>query len=62
MLSLPLKTELLILYDSVILEDSMARKRYGEDYILRLIREVEMHCNNGKDVVSACEIEVNLYE
>jgi hypothetical protein len=26
----------------------MARKRYGEDYILRLIREVEMHCNNGK--------------
>lgn len=40
----------------------MALKRYGEDYILRLIREVEMHCNNGKDVVSACEIEVNLYE
>jgi hypothetical protein len=33
---LPLKTELLILYDSVILEDSMARKRYAEDDILRL--------------------------
>ena len=32
----------------------MARKRYGEDDILRLIREVEVHCNSGMDVVSAC--------
>ena len=40
----------------------MALKRYGEDYILRLIREVEIHCNNGKDVVSAYAIELNLYE
>ena len=30
----------------------MARKRYGEDDILRLIREVEVHCNSGMDVVS----------
>jgi transposase-like protein len=32
----------------------MARKRYGEEDILRLIREVEVHCNSGLDVVSAC--------
>ena len=32
----------------------MARKRYGEDDILRLIREVEVHCSSGMDVVSAC--------
>jgi len=32
----------------------MARKRYGEDDILRLIREVEVHCNFGMDVVSSC--------
>ena len=32
----------------------MARKRYGEDDILRLIREVEVHCNSGMEVVSAC--------
>ena len=32
----------------------MARKRYGEDDILRLIREVEVHCGSGMDVVSAC--------
>ena len=32
----------------------MARKRYGEDDILRLIREVEVHCSRGMDVVSAC--------
>ena len=31
----------------------MARKRYGEDDILRLIREVEVHCNSGMSVVSA---------
>ena len=32
----------------------IARKRYGEDDILRLIREVEVHCSSGMDVVSAC--------
>ena len=32
----------------------MARKQYGEDDILRLIREVEVHCSSGMDVVSAC--------
>ncbi|MDB4169705.1 hypothetical protein N9747_06765 [Planktomarina sp.] len=32
----------------------MARKNYGEDDILRLIREVEVHCNSGLDVMNAC--------
>ena len=32
----------------------MARKRYGEDDILRLIREVDVHCSSGMDVVRAC--------
>ena len=32
----------------------MARKRYGEDDILRLIREVEVHCSSGMDIVSTC--------
>ena len=32
----------------------IARKRYGEDDILRLIREVEVHCSSGMEVVSAC--------
>lgn len=32
----------------------MARKRYGEDDMLRLIREIAVHCNSGMDVVSAC--------
>ena len=32
----------------------MARKRFGEDDILRLIREVEVQCSSGMDVVSAC--------
>ena len=31
----------------------MAWKRYAEDDISRLIREVEVHCNSGLDVVSA---------
>ena len=31
-----------------------ARKRYGEDDILRLIRGIEVHCSSGMDVVSAC--------
>ena len=32
----------------------MARKRYGEDDILRLIREVDVQCHSGMEVVSAC--------
>jgi transposase-like protein len=32
----------------------MARKRYNEEDILRLIREIEVHLNSGADVVSAC--------
>lgn len=32
----------------------MARKRYGEDDVLRLNREVEVHCSSGMDIVSAC--------
>ena len=32
----------------------MARKGYIEDDIFRLIREVEVHCNSEKFVVSAC--------
>ena len=54
-MSLPFKTGPVILQNSVILgDDDMARKRYGEDDILRLIREVEVHCHSGMDVVSAC--------
>ena len=34
----------------------IARKRYGEDDILRLIREVEVHCSSGMDVVSAWRV------
>ena len=32
----------------------MVRKRYGEDDILRLIREVDVHCKSSMDVVSVC--------
>jgi len=32
----------------------VARKNYGEDDILRLIREVEVHCNSGLYVMNAC--------
>ena len=32
----------------------MARKRYGEDVILRLLRKVEVHCISGMVVVSVC--------
>ena len=32
----------------------MARKRYSEEDILRLLREIEVHLNGGMDVVSAC--------
>ena len=32
----------------------MARKRYSEEDILRLLREIEVHLNGGLDVVSSC--------
>lgn len=32
----------------------MARKRYKEEDILRLLREIEVHLNSGMDVFSAC--------
>ena len=32
----------------------MARKRYNEEDILRLLREIEVHLHGGMDVVSAC--------
>jgi len=35
----------------------MARKRSGEEDILRLVRGVEVHCNSGMDVVSACHTD-----
>ena len=31
----------------------MARKRYNEEDILRLLREIEVHLHGGMDVVSA---------
>ena len=33
--------------------DGMARKRYNEEDILRLLREIEVHLYGGMDVVSA---------
>ena len=32
----------------------MGRKRYTEEEILRLLREIEVHLHEGMDVVSAC--------
>ena len=32
----------------------MARKRYNEEDILRLLREIEVHLHEGMDVVNAC--------
>lgn len=32
----------------------MARKRYSDEDILKLIREIEVHIHGGMDVVSAC--------
>ena len=32
----------------------MARKRYSEEDILRLLREIEVHLNGGLDVISSC--------
>ena len=35
----------------------MARKRYNEEDILRLLREIEVHLHGGMDVVSACRVQ-----
>lgn len=32
----------------------MARKRYSDEDILKLLREIENHIHGGMDVVSAC--------
>ena len=32
----------------------MARKRYSDDDVLRLLREVEIHLSSGSDISSAC--------
>ena len=32
----------------------MARKRYSDEDILRLLREIELHLASGKDVATAC--------
>ena len=32
----------------------MARKRYNEEDILRLLREIQVHLHGGMDVMSAC--------
>ena len=32
----------------------MARKRYSDEDILKLLREIEVHIHGGTDVVSAC--------
>ena len=32
----------------------MAQKRYNEEDILRLLREIDVHLHGGIDVVSAC--------
>ena len=36
----------------------MARKRYNEKDILRLLREIEVHLHGGIDVVSACRTPI----
>jgi putative transposase len=32
----------------------MVRKRHSDDYILKLLREIEVKLSNGSDVPSAC--------
>ena len=36
----------------------MVRKRYSEEDILRLLREIEVYLHGGMDVVSACRTAV----
>ena len=37
----------------------MARKRYNEEDILRLLREIEVHLHGGMDVVSSSLLHPN---
>ena len=32
----------------------MARKRYSDEAVLKLLREMDVHLHDGLDVVSAC--------
>lgn len=32
----------------------MARKRYSDEDVLRLLKKIEVHLSSGMDVVSAC--------
>ena len=32
----------------------MARKRYSDEDVLQLLREIDVHLHDGLDVVSAC--------
>ena len=32
----------------------MARKRYSDEDVLKLLREIDVHLHDGFDVVSAC--------
>jgi hypothetical protein len=32
----------------------MARKRYSDEDVLKLLREIDVHLHDGLDVVSAC--------
>jgi len=50
--SFPRKTGPLFCYQRG--EDAMARKRYSDEDILKLLREIELNLASGNDVVSAC--------
>ncbi len=34
----------------------MARKRYSDEDVLKLLREIDVHLHDGLDVLSACRI------
>jgi transposase-like protein len=51
-LSLPPKTEPSLF--EFCKEQSMARKRYSDEDILKLLREIELHIASGCDVATAC--------
>ena len=51
-MSFPPKTGPLFWYQRG--EDALARKRYSDEDILKLLREIELNLASGNDVVSAC--------
>ena len=53
-LSFPPKLEPRILLKLSLGGIGVARKRYNEEDILGLLREIEVHLHGGMDVVSAC--------